>query len=168
MLQLVNNNTRVYSPTKDIIIDVDNFEKHTGVSQEVYVQYKAIMGDKSDNIDGIPGVGPKRALKILNEGTSKLSNEQHDLVERNFKLMSLDYSLDHNPEECNHLEEHHDQIISECKVDMKQFENACKYYNMVNIIKNMHDWKQMFDQKSSDKALHNIISNIDLTAGFNK
>lgn len=168
MLQLVNNNTRVYSPTKDVIIDIDNFEKHTGAPRDRYVQFKAIMGDKSDNIDGIPGAGPKRALKILNEGVSKLSNEQHDLVTRNFKLMSLDYSLDHNPEECNHLEEHHDQVISECKIDMKQFENACKYYNMVNIMKNMHDWKQMFDQKSNDQTLHNIISNIDLTAGFNK
>ena len=168
MLQLVSVNTRVYNPTKDIIVDVDNFEKHTGAPLDEYVQYKAIMGDKSDNIDGIPGAGPKRALKILNEGVSKLSDEHHALFERNFKLMSLDYSLKHNPEECEHLEQHHNQVTSECKVDMKQFENACKYYNMVNIMKNMHDWKQIFDQNSSDRTLHNIISKLDLTAGFNK
>lgn len=168
MLQLVNNNTRVYSPTKDIIIDVDNFEKHTGAPLDRYVQFKAIMGDKSDNIDGIPGAGPKRALKILNESVSKLSNEQHDLLERNFKLMSLDYSLENNPQECKYLQEHHAQVTSECKVDMKQFENACKYYNMVNIMKNIHEYKRLFDNRSSTEALHNMVTNLDFSAGFNK
>lgn len=168
MLQLVNDNTRVYSPTKDIIIDVDNFEKHTGAPLDKYIHYKAIMGDKSDNIDGVPGAGPKRALKILNEGVDKLSDDHRDLFERNFKLMSLDYSLDHNPDECKHLQEHHEQVMSECKIDMKQFENACKYYNMVNIMKNMHEWKHVFDNESCSKTLHDMVSNLDLTSGFNK
>lgn len=168
MLQLVSDNTSVYSPTKDILVDVDNFEKYTGAPRDKYVQYKAIMGDKSDNIDGIPGAGPKRALKILNDGVSNLSVEHHDLLERNCKLMCLEYSLEHNPNECKHLEEHYTQVTSECKVDMRQFENACKYYNMINIIKNMHEWKQMFDRESSDTAICDTVSKLDFLCGFDK
>lgn len=168
MLQLVCDNTRVYSPTKDIIVDVDNFELITGAPLDKYVQYKAVMGDKSDNIDGIPGAGPKRALKILNEGISKLSDDQRDLFDRNFKLMSLDYSLSHNPDECKHLEEHHTRVLKDTKVDMKQFENACKYYNMVNIINHIHDYKQLFDSDRSAATLHDVVAKLDLSAGFNK
>jgi len=168
MLQLVDENNRVYSPTKDIIIDVDNFEDITGVTLDEYVQYKAIIGDKSDNIDGIPGAGPKRALKILKEGVSKQSDENKKLFDRNFKLMSLDFSLDTNPTECKHLESHHAQVLKECKTDMKQFENACKYYNMVHIMKNMNEWKQLFDSQSMDETIRDTIANIDFTAGFDK
>lgn len=168
MLQLVNENTRVYSPTKDIIIDVDNFENITGVIREKYVEYKAIMGDKSDNISGIPGAGPKRALKILNDGISEQTDENKLLFERNFKLMSLDFSLSTNPIEREHLESHHEQVLSQCKIDIKQFENACKYYNMVNIMNNIHGWKQLFAKSESRDVLNKTISSIDLLSGFDK
>jgi len=166
MLQLVNENTQVYSPTKDLIIDVENFEDVVGVNRERYIQYKAIRGDKSDNIDGIPGAGPKRALKILDEGVSNLSEEYHELVERNVKLMCLTFSLETNPLECKHLQEHHAQVINECKVDMKQFENACKYYNMVNIINRMNEWKSFFNKK--DASMMSAIGDIDFLSGFDK
>jgi len=168
MLQLINENARVYNPTKDIIIDKDNFEDVVGVSHEKYIQYKSIIGDKSDNIDGIPGAGPKRALKILEQGVSKQKPEHIDLVERNFKLMSLDWSLQQNPDEVKYLTNHHDQEITKRKVDMKQFESGCKYFNMVNIMKGMHDWKQMFDTKSTDSAINAAVNNLDFLQGFDK
>lgn len=168
MLQLVNNNTCVYSPTKDIIITADNFEEVVGVAHEKYIEYKAIIGDKSDNINGIPGAGPKRALKILEQGVSKQKPEHKDLFDRNFKLMSLDWSLQQNPDETKYLEGHHAQAVTERKVDMKQFENGCKYFNMVNIMKSMHDWKQMFDTESSDSAIKDAVNKLDFLQGFDK
>ena len=168
MLQLVNDNTCVYSPTKDIIIDADNFEDVVGVAHEKYIEYKAIIGDKSDNIDGIPGAGPKRALKILGQGVSKQKPEHVELFERNFKLMSLDWSLQQNPDETKYLESHHAQAVTERKVDMKQFENGCKYFNMVNIMKSLHDWKQMFDTESTDSAINDAVNKLDFLQGFDK
>lgn len=168
MLQLVNENTCVYSPTKDIIIDANNFENTVGVPHEKYIHYKAIIGDKSDNIDGIPGAGPKRALKILEQGVSKQKPEHVDLFERNFKLMSLDWSLSENPDEVKYLNDHHDQAITSREVNMKQFENGCKYFNMVNIMKSMHDWKQMFDNESTNTAINDVVSKLDFSQGFDK
>ena len=42
------------------------FER-TGVYPKDYVQYAALRGDKSDNLDGVPGVGEKTAAKLINK-----------------------------------------------------------------------------------------------------
>ena len=157
----------MYSPIKDLIIGVDNFEDIVGVPVDKYIHYKAVIGDKSDNIDGIPGVGPKRAHRIVMEqGIHTQSKEHQELVERNFKLMSLEYSLEYNTDEKNYLESHHKQVLCDAKVDMKQFKNACKYYNMINIMKNMPEWKTLFDKPST--TVIDIVNNIDLLQGFDK
>jgi DNA polymerase-1 len=66
LLQLVSENTHVYSPTKEELVTLSNFKEITEVRPEDYVSYKAMVGDSSDNIKGIEGVGPKTALEILN------------------------------------------------------------------------------------------------------
>ncbi len=40
--------------------------ERTGVTPEMYVQYAALRGDKSDNLPGVPGVGEKTAAKLIN------------------------------------------------------------------------------------------------------
>ena len=167
LLQLINENTCVYNPIKDIIIDIDNFEEITNVPLSKFVEHKAVMGDKSDNITGIPGAGPKRALKIVCEtGISNESQDNQDIVTRNMKMMSLDYSLKHNDKERNYLNEHVEDVIKTCKIDFKQFENGCKYFNMINIMKKIQDWKHQFSEPSTTVA--DIINNIDLLQGFDK
>jgi DNA polymerase I len=43
----------------------DQFRAEFGVEPEQYVDYKALVGDGSDNIKGVPGIGPKTAAKLL-------------------------------------------------------------------------------------------------------
>ena len=45
------------------------FEKY-GVTPEEFIDVKALMGDTSDNIPGVPGVGEKTALKLIAENHS--------------------------------------------------------------------------------------------------
>lgn len=71
LLQCVSESTSVVRPTKgkDVLYTVDNFEELVGIPLFQFVAYKVLMGDSSDNIDGVRGVGPKTALKILlNQG----------------------------------------------------------------------------------------------------
>jgi DNA polymerase-1 len=66
LLQLVNERTAVYLAGDDqtYITDEDVIKK-LGVRPDQVVDYKAIVGDKSDNIPGVPGVGEKTAVSLL-------------------------------------------------------------------------------------------------------
>jgi DNA polymerase I len=67
LLQLVNERTAVYlaGDDKTYVTDQDVTNSKFGVPPEKVVDYKAIVGDKSDNIPGVPGVGEKTALGLL-------------------------------------------------------------------------------------------------------
>jgi DNA polymerase-1 len=67
LLQLVNQRTAVYvaGDDKTYVTDQDVANSKFGVPPQQVVDYKAIVGDKSDNIPGVPGVGEKTALGLL-------------------------------------------------------------------------------------------------------
>ena len=49
------------------VLDIPGVEKKFGIGPDLIVDYLALMGDKADNIPGVPGVGPKTAVKWLLE-----------------------------------------------------------------------------------------------------
>lgn len=51
--------------TDTITMDGEKFKEKYGVSSSVFVDVKALMGDSSDNIPGVPGIGEKTALKLI-------------------------------------------------------------------------------------------------------
>jgi len=69
LLQLVNERTAVYvaGDDKTYVTDQDVVKSKFGIPPHQVVDYKAIVGDKSDNIPGVPGVGEKTALKLLEQ-----------------------------------------------------------------------------------------------------
>lgn len=73
-LQLIGNGTRVLFTRKGItestLFDAAGVKEYFGVTPEQVTDWKGLMGDASDNIPGIPGVGEKTALKLLNEYTT--------------------------------------------------------------------------------------------------
>lgn len=66
MLQTIDEYTSVYSPYKDRVISPLDFYQETGVTQKAYIGYRALQGDSSDNIFGIPGIGEKTAKNLMN------------------------------------------------------------------------------------------------------
>ncbi len=71
LLQLVNKRTAVYlaGDDKTFIKDEDVAQK-LGVPPNQVVDYKALVGDKSDNIPGVAGVGEKTAIALLEKYTT--------------------------------------------------------------------------------------------------
>lgn len=71
ILQLVTDNTQVYMTKKGIteteIYDPAKVKEKWQVGPEKMIEIKALMGDTSDNIPGVPGVGPKTAIKLIKE-----------------------------------------------------------------------------------------------------
>ncbi len=69
LLQLVNDRILVSLPGSKLS-DSKNYtardvKEYLGINPEQVVDYKALVGDTSDNIPGIPGIGPKTAVSLL-------------------------------------------------------------------------------------------------------
>ncbi len=65
LAQLVNERVEMVDTMKNTRLDRNGVTEKFGVPPEKIVEYLALMGDTSDNIPGIPGVGPKTAVKWL-------------------------------------------------------------------------------------------------------
>ena len=48
-------------------ITQDNWNDHYDCTQDEYISIKCLMGDSGDNVMGVPGVGPKRALQLVQD-----------------------------------------------------------------------------------------------------
>ncbi len=85
-LQLVDEETSVYFTKRGIseieIYSNDNFVEKTGVTPKQIIELKALMGDSSDNIPGVKGVGEKTALGLVQKygDTAKLYESVDELT----------------------------------------------------------------------------------------
>ncbi|WLD92340.1 DNA polymerase I [Alkalihalobacillus sp. AL-G] len=134
LLQLVGDNVTV-ALTRKGITDVDTYdlqhvEERYGLTPEQIIDMKGLMGDSSDNIPGVPGVGEKTAIKLLKEyGTvenvlesiEKISGkklkeklEEHkELAEMSKKLATIDQDapIDVKLDHCDFHQEFSEDVI---------------------------------------------------------
>lgn len=68
-LQLVNEKVRIYNTHKEGLIydKAKVIERFEGLGPDKVVEVMALMGDSSDNIPGVPGVGEKTAIRLIRE-----------------------------------------------------------------------------------------------------
>ena len=70
-LQLVGENTYVVLNRKGMtdfdLYDLEKMQERYGLTPQEFIDLKGLMGDKSDNIPGIPGVGEKKGITLLKE-----------------------------------------------------------------------------------------------------
>ena len=67
LAQLVNDHVRMYNAMNNGIIDCKGVREKYGVPPELIIDYLVLVGDSVDNIPGVPKVGPKTAVKWLND-----------------------------------------------------------------------------------------------------
>lgn len=67
MAQLVNGHTTLINTMTNTVYDRDAVKEKFGIPPERIIDYLALVGDSVDNIPGVPQVGPKTAVKWLNE-----------------------------------------------------------------------------------------------------
>lgn len=107
--QLITENVSVlrYRGEKTVLCDVSYIREKLGIEPSQYAEYKALTGDKADNIEGIRGVGPKTAAGLMRQFGSleelltrrnevekpSLHNaleEGEEQLRRNYRLIRLD------------------------------------------------------------------------------
>jgi len=97
MTQLVNDHVQLVNTMSGEFLDSDAVKEKFGVPPDRIIDYLALVGDSADNIPGVPKVGPKTAVKWLNEydslnGVMANADEIKGKVGENLRA-----SLDHLP-----------------------------------------------------------------------
>ena len=67
LAQIVNGNITIINTMSDLTLDPQGVKEKYGVPPEQIVDYLALVGDSSDNVPGVPKVGPKTAVKWLQQ-----------------------------------------------------------------------------------------------------
>jgi 5'-3' exonuclease len=103
---LIQENVGRFSYVTRKEVTLENWSTHYDVTPEEYISLKCLTGDKGDNVPGIPGIGPKRALGLIKEYGDALNiydacpipgrykyieslNENYEQIAQNYELMDL-------------------------------------------------------------------------------
>jgi DNA polymerase-1 len=65
--QLLGEQVRLYDSTNEKFTDAETLKQEKGISPDQVIDVLALVGDTADNVPGIPGVGPKTAVKMIHE-----------------------------------------------------------------------------------------------------
>ena len=83
-IQSINENNRLYNPVSKKFIESVDYD---------YVSWKALVGDKSDNIAGFKGIGNKRAISLLNNkeklNSFLLQENNQEIFDKNIFMISF-------------------------------------------------------------------------------
>lgn len=88
--QLVSPRVFIYDTMKELVFDSQLVKEKHGVTPEQFIDYLSLVGDASDNIPGVAGIGPKGAQKLI-EQFANLENIYEKLDE--IKTASLKQKL---------------------------------------------------------------------------
>jgi DNA polymerase-1 len=157
-LQLVSKKTSVYSPVKKKIYKSEDVLREFNVTTENFLMRKVLMGDMSDNVPGVPKLGPKKLEKLFPELSSSTKISLQEIINKskngNHQLYNAIYGQKHQLE-INHkimnlkdlpISSENKEIINmvkdntNLKIDTRSF--LTMYYNdeLGTAIKGVETW----------------------------
>ena len=158
-LQLVAPNVSVYAPTKKKFYTPEKVKDEFGVSSINFLIKKILMGDKSDNVPGVKGLGPKKLLKLfpeLSDNESVTMQEIHNKCLENqdellpSRIVNFKYQLDinsllmdlHNPNIPETDKFEIDEIVEgpTNKLNTGAFVKMCDEDKLQKIFPNVESW----------------------------
>ena len=90
LMQLVGPQVIMYDTMKDRKVGVEEVREKFGVGPEKMIDLQALAGDSTDNIPGVPGIGPKTAAQLLDEyGTLEVLLERAAEIKQNKRRENL-------------------------------------------------------------------------------
>jgi 5'-3' exonuclease len=161
-IQLVNKDVSVYSPSKKKIYNIPEVVDEFGIHPHNFINFRMIDGDKSDNVEGISGLGIKSIIKafpMLSEGelcdTESMvkyaeslpkKSKAHELflnnlaiLERNRKLMQLSEPTFSGSLRLKILDRYNEPTT---KFDKQSFLKLGLKHRMLDGFSNVLDWLQ--------------------------
>ncbi len=93
---LIQENVGRFSYVTRKEVRLDNWKEHYEVSPEQYISLKCLTGDKGDNVPGIPGIGPKRAVQLIRDYGDAMDIYNSTPIESRYKYIQ---ALNENAEQ---------------------------------------------------------------------
>ena len=138
-LQLVDANTILFDPIRKREFVIETFEQDTDYTKNEWLNAKCLLGDKSDNVPGIPRFGKAKVRKWL-DGELTLTDEQEELFTKNMTVFNLQEVMHHESEATYYQ----DQLDVDIEARWPEFVCLCEEYKMENILKKKEAWHSMF------------------------
>lgn len=148
-VQLISDTITLYDPIRKIEYTPATFTKLTGYKDtKSWLSVRCIMGDKSDNVPGIPKFGKVKINKWLN-GEVTFTPEEQEIYDRNLSLFNLN-AIESNEEEKNYYKT---QLETLQDSNWSEFLEECKRRKFNSILKKKEDWYSLFFLKNKLKNL---------------
>ena len=93
---LIQENVGRFSYVTRKEVRLDNWREHYEVCPEQYISLKCLTGDKGDNVPGIPGIGPKRAVQLIRDYGDAMDIYNSTPIESRYKYIQ---ALNENAEQ---------------------------------------------------------------------
>ena len=93
---LIQENVGRFSYVTRKEVRLDNWRDHYEVCPEQYISLKCLTGDKGDNVAGIPGIGPKRAVQLIRDYGDAMDIYNSTPIESRYKYIQ---ALNENAEQ---------------------------------------------------------------------
>ena len=162
LAQLVNNKTALVNTMTNEYLDIEGVKSKFGVGPDLIIDYLTIIGDKADNIPGVEKVGPKTALKWLNE-----FNSLDNIIKNSEKISgavgeNLKSALDWLPIAKDLI-----SIRSELDIEVSwdQFKKSPEDKNALKKMYqefNFSSWLKNIDNKEIDISQEALDQNVDI------
>ena len=171
-LQLVNQRIKVFTPTKKKMYTEKEVIEDYGVTPQNLIFYRVLMGDKSDNIKGVNGVGIKTIeskMKFLTENDlsldtfiEKCSSECEDKLAKKLKdnldTINMNYGLMQlaDPDISSSIKSNVRELMDTHRpqLDLVEFKKMFMYDKLYTAFANVDSWL-----RNSFTSLHNYIKN---------
>jgi 5'-3' exonuclease len=138
-LQLVDNKTVLYDAIRKKEFRLETFTEDTGYTKSEWLNAKCLLGDKSDNVPGIPRFGKAKVRKWL-DGELTLTDEQEEIFTKNMTVFNLNEVMSHESEATYYQE----QLDVDIEARWSEFVCLCEEYKMENILKKKEAWHTLF------------------------
>lgn len=149
LIQLISGNTILINTMKDELLNSESVIKKFGVSPNQIIDYLMLIGDKSDNIPGVNKIGPKTAVKLLNEYGSlegilnsleKIKRTISDNIKKSIPFFPISRALLTIKKDCNITKyiESVTQLIRK-EPDYLKLKEKYEYFNFQSLLKDLNN-----------------------------
>lgn len=163
--QLVDEHITLVNTMTDTTLDRDGVCEKFGIAPDLIIDYLALLGDKSDNIPGVPGVGEKTALALLQGigGLDSIYDRLDEVAELSFRGAKTTSAKLVENKELAYLSYELATIKTDVKLPLgvTELQNASPDQNQLLTLFTEMEFKTWVTDLSSTGVTEHVIEDID-------